>query len=154
MLVHGSPRGIPVARNGRIGSAWLAMSLGPLAIIPSGMDTIFIKDLRIETRIGVYAWEQHLAQPLCINIELQIPSSKAFTSDDFADALDYAAVVRRIQAFAANHSHKLLERFAEDIAELLRNEFHTPWVKLSVAKLSPISGVSQLGIAIERGTRR
>ena len=50
MLVHGSPRGIPVARNGRIGSAWLAMSLGPLAIIPSGMDTIFIKDLRIETR--------------------------------------------------------------------------------------------------------
>ena len=117
------------------------------------MNTIFIHDLRVETRIGVYDWEQHLAQPLLLDIELELPSTKAFASGEFADTLDYAAVVARLQALAADHPHKLLERFAEAIADLLRGEFGAPWVKVSVAKLAPIAGVRQLGIAIERGHR-
>jgi dihydroneopterin aldolase len=118
------------------------------------MNAIFVHELRVETRIGVYAWEQHLPQPLLIDLELALPSAKPFTSDDFADALDYAAVVKRIQAFAANHQHKLLERFAEALAELLRSEFGSPWVRVSVAKLAPVAGVRRLGVVIERGTRK
>lgn len=117
------------------------------------MNTIFVRELRVETRIGVYAWEQHLAQPLLIDIELGLPSTKAFTSDDFADALDYAAVVKRVQAFAADHPHKLLERFADALAELLRAEFGSPWVRIRVAKIAPVPGVKQLGVVIERGQR-
>jgi dihydroneopterin aldolase len=117
------------------------------------MNTIFIQDLQVETRIGVYEWEQHLPQPLLLNLELELPSAKAFSSDRFADALDYAAVVQRVQQLAADHPHKLLERFAEAIADIVRKEFAVPWVKVSVAKLSPIAGVKQLGVAIERGKR-
>ena len=117
------------------------------------MNTIFVHELRVDTRIGVYAWEQHLAQSLLIDLELAVPSEKAFASDDFADALDYAAVVKRIQAFAAQHPHKLLERFAEALAELLRTEFGSPWVRVSVAKLAPVAGVKRLGVIIERGRR-
>ncbi len=93
------------------------------------MNTIFISELRVETRIGVYEWEQHLAQPLLLDLEIEVPSAKAFKSDNFADALDYAAVVKRLQAFAADHPHKLLERFAEAIADILRGEFGAPWVE-------------------------
>ena len=118
------------------------------------MNTIFIRDLRIETRIGVYAWEEHMRQPLLLDIELELPSAKAFTSDSFADALDYSAVVQRLQSFAADHPHKLLERFAEAVADILRKEFGAPWAKVRVAKLAPIAGVKQIGVAIERGTRR
>ena len=32
----------------------------------------------------------------------------------------------------------------------LRVEFGAPWVKVRVAKLAPIAGVKELGIAIER----
>ncbi len=118
------------------------------------MNTIFIRELRIETRIGVYDWEQHMAQPVLIDIELEVPSAKAFASDNFADALDYSAVVKRVQAFAADHPHRLLERFAEAIADILRGEFGAPWAMVRVAKLSPIAGVKQIGVAIERGARR
>jgi dihydroneopterin aldolase len=118
------------------------------------MNTIFVHELRVDTRIGVYAWEQHLAQSLLIDLELALPSAKAFASDDFADALDYAAVVKRVRAFAADHPHKLLERFAEALAELLRTEFGSPWVRVSVAKLAPVVGVKRLGVVIERGERR
>jgi len=114
------------------------------------MNAIFIHDLRVETRIGVYEWEQMLAQTVRLDIELGLPSDKVFSSGNFADALDYAAVVKRLQAFAADHPHKLMERFAQAIADVLMGEFNAPWVKVRVAKLAPIAGVRELGIAIER----
>src|SRR5881394_1877694 len=118
------------------------------------MNTIFIRELRVETRIGVYEWEQHVAQPLLLDIEIEVPSPKAFATDVFADALDYSAVVKRIQAFASDHPHKLLERFAEALADLLRAEFGSPWVRVRVAKVAPVAGVKRLGVVIERGERK
>src|SRR5215475_3341702 len=115
------------------------------------MNTIFVHDLRLETRIGVYAWEEHLRQTVRVDLEIGVPSDAAFRSDDFRDALDYAAVVKRLQAFAADHPHKLLERYAQAIADLLMNEFGAPWVKVRVAKLAAIPGVKELGVVIERG---
>jgi len=117
------------------------------------MDTIFITDLRIETRIGVYEWEKHVKQPVLINIEIAMPHSRAGTSDNFADVLDYAAVVGRVQELLAGHPHDLLERLAEAIAELVLKEFHAPWVQVQLAKVAPLPGVRQLGVRIERGTR-
>ncbi len=117
------------------------------------MNTIFIQDLRIETRIGVYEWEQHLAQPLVLNIEFGVPSAKAFASDKLADTVNYAAIVQRLQALAADHPHKLLERFSDAVAEIVRGEFGAPWVRVSVAKLAPMPGVKQIGVTVERGER-
>jgi dihydroneopterin aldolase len=117
------------------------------------MDTIFINDLRIETRIGAYEWERHVRQPVLLNIEIAMPHSRASTTDELADALDYAVVVKRLQHFIADHPHDLLERLAEDVAALILAEFHAPWVRLQLAKLSPLPGVRQLGVRIERGNR-
>jgi 7,8-dihydroneopterin aldolase/epimerase/oxygenase len=115
------------------------------------MNAIFIHDLRVETRIGIYEWEEHVAQTVRLDIELGLPSDAVFRTGNFADTLDYAAVVRRLQAFAADHPHRLLERYAQAIADLLMDEFGAPWVKVRIAKLAPIAGVKELGIAIERG---
>src|ERR1700682_915256 len=114
------------------------------------MNSIFIHDLRVETRIGVYEWEQQIAQTIRIDVELGLPSDKVFRTGDFADALDYAAVVKRLQVFSADQPHKLMERFAQGMADVLMADFATPWVKVRVAKLAPIAGVKELGIAIER----
>jgi dihydroneopterin aldolase len=115
------------------------------------MNAIFIHDLRVETRIGIYEWERHLAQTVRLDIELGLPSDEVFRTGDFTDALDYAAVVKRLQAFAADHPHQLLERYAQGIADVLMSEFGAPWAKVRVAKLAPIAGVKELGIVIERG---
>jgi dihydroneopterin aldolase len=114
------------------------------------MNAIFIHDLRVETRIGVYEWEQQLAQTLRLDVDFGLPSETVFQSGKFADALDYAAVVRRIQGYADEHPHKLMEPFAQAIADVLLSEFAVPWVKVRVAKLAPMPGVKELGVAIER----
>ncbi len=117
------------------------------------MNAIFIHDLRVETRIGIYEWERRLAQMVRLDVELGLPGDDVFRTGDFADALDYSAVVKRLQAFAADHPHQLMERYAQAIADLLMGEFGAPWVKVRVAKLAPIAGVKELGIVIERGKR-
>ena len=61
------------------------------------MNAIFIHDLRVQTRIGIYEWEAALAQTIRLDVELGLPSDDVFRSGDFADALDYAAVVKRLQ---------------------------------------------------------
>jgi dihydroneopterin aldolase len=114
------------------------------------MNTIFIHDLRVQTRIGVYAWEQHLPQTLRLDLELGVPHDRAFVSDDFNDALDYAAVVKRLQAIAADHPYRLLERFAQAVADTVLDEFGVPWVTLRVAKLAAVAGVKEIGVSIER----
>jgi len=115
------------------------------------MNAIFIHDLRVETRIGIYEWERRLAQIVRLDVELGLPRDDVFRTGDYADALDYAAVVKRLQAFAADHPHQLMERYAQAIADLLMGEFGAPWVKVRVAKLAPLAGVKELGIVIERG---
>jgi dihydroneopterin aldolase len=114
---------------------------------------IFIHDLRVETRIGVYDWERHLPQTIRLDLDVGLPSEKPFATGKLEDALDYAAVVGRIKDLARDNPHPLLERFTEAIAQLVLAEFGAPWVKVRVAKLAPLPGVRELGIEIERAAQ-
>lgn len=114
------------------------------------MNTIFITDLRVSTRVGVYDWERALPQTLRLDVELGLASDRAFASDDFADALDYSAVVARLKEHAASHGCRLLERFAQQAADIVLGEFAATWVKVRVAKLGALPGVKEIGVAIER----
>ena len=114
------------------------------------MNTIFIHDRRLETRVGVYAWERRLPQTVRVDLDIALPSSRPFETGELADAIDYAAVVARIRAFARSNRHALLERFAEAIAALVLDEFGAQAVKLRVAKLGALPGVREIGVAIER----
>ncbi len=117
------------------------------------MDSILIHDMRVEARIGVYEWEKHLPQTVRLDLVIAVPSPLPFQTGRIADALDYASVVARIRAFAADAPPPLVERFAEKVAQIVLAEFGAPWVKVRVAKLGVIAGVREIGIEIERGTR-
>ena len=114
------------------------------------MDIIFLRELKVETLIGVYEWEKRVPQTLQIDLEIALPDSRACETDDIKDALDYADIVRDIQSALASRHFNLLEALAETIAQMLLNDFKAPWVKVSVAKLNAIRGSRMVGISIER----
>ncbi|HSV19260.1 MAG TPA: dihydroneopterin aldolase [Casimicrobiaceae bacterium] len=114
------------------------------------MNTIFIHDFRLSTRIGVYDWERELPQTIRLDLDIGLPSARPFESGELGDAVDYSAVVKRIKAFAATNPHALLERFTESIAMLVLEEFGAASVKVRVAKLGALPGVREIGVAIER----
>ena len=114
------------------------------------MNTIFIQDLRLDTRIGVYAWERRLPQTIRLDVDITPATSRAFDTGELADAIDYAAVVARIRAFACNNPYALLERFSEAVARIVIDEFGAQSVRLRVTKLGALPGVRELGVTIER----
>jgi len=117
------------------------------------MDTIFISDLRLDLLVGVYDWERRVPQKVQIDLEIGLPGRAAGHTGKLADTIDYAAVVRRIEASLAQEHFGLLEKLAEHLAELVMREFKSPWVKVSVTKLAALKNVKRLGVTIERGER-
>ncbi len=117
------------------------------------MDIIFLRELKIDTLIGVYEWEKRVPQTLQIDLEIALPGSLACQTDNIKDALNYADIVRDIQKALASRHYNLIEALAENIAQILIDDFKAPWVKVSVAKLQAIRGSKMVGISIERGTK-
>lgn len=117
------------------------------------MDTIFISELRLDALIGIYAWEHEVPQTLQIDIELAVDASRSAHSGRIGDTVDYATVVRRVTEIATSRHYALIEKLAEEVAAAVLNEFSTPWVRISIAKISALRNVKKLGVVIERGTR-
>lgn len=122
-----------------------------LQLQTASMDIIFLRELKVDTLIGVYDWERLVPQTIQIDLDIALPNSKACQSDNIADALDYADIVKHLKEVLASRHFNLLEALAEHIAQILLKDFSAPWVKVSVAKLQAIRGSRMVGISIERG---
>jgi dihydroneopterin aldolase len=114
------------------------------------MDAIQIRDLRVETLIGIHKRERHVAQTVSIDLEIGLPGTAVFKSDKVADTIDYEQVALKIRALAADGHYRLVETLAERIARLLLEEFGAPWVKVSVAKIGILANAKFVGVTIER----
>src|SRR5688572_20606130 len=119
------------------------------------MDIIFISELRLSVKVGIYDWEKISPQVVQFDLEIGMPdaSGRAAQTNSIDDTIDYASVVARIEMVTRDAHFPLLEKLAEEIAHVVIGEFKAPWTKVSVAKLSALKNVKRLGITIERGKR-
>jgi len=117
------------------------------------MDKIFLRELKVETIIGIWEWERKIRQTVIVDLEMSADIAKAAATDDVADTLNYKSVAKRIQSFVADSSFQLVETLAESIAEIIREEFGVAWVRVTVHKPGAIRGSRDVGIDIERGER-
>lgn len=117
------------------------------------MDIISIREFRIETLIGFYEWERRLPQSLQLDLEFAIPTSNAGRSDRLRDTIDYGAVVERLRESLSSTHFILLERLCEHVADVLQDDFNSPWVRVSATKIGALRGVKRVGVTIERGAR-
>ncbi len=115
------------------------------------MDTIFLRDLRIRTIVGIWAWERRMPQIVSIDLDMATDIRRAAGSDRIDDTLDYKAVSSRITTFVAESSFQLIETMAEQVAGIIRTEFGVPWVRVAVHKPWAIRGSRDVGVVIERG---
>jgi len=114
------------------------------------MDAIILRDLRVETLIGIHKRERHVTQTVSIDLDIGLPGTTVFTSDKVSDTIDYEQVALKIKALAASGHYRLVETLAERIARLLLEEFGAPWAKISVAKIGILANAKFVGVTIER----
>ena len=119
----------------------------------SSVDIIFIRELRIETVIGIYDWERQIKQTVSIDLEIGADIGKAAATDSIGDTLNYKVVAKRLIEFVGESRFFLVETLSERIAELILNEFQLPWLRLTLSKPGAVRGSREVGIIIERGTQ-
>lgn len=116
----------------------------------NAVDTIFISELKVQTKLGVPDWERMVPQTIILDIEIDCDLSKACKSDAINDTIDYGAVVGRIRETLQENSFKLVEALAEHICQLILSEFDALSVHIRVAKPAILPGLKALGVTIKR----
>lgn len=114
------------------------------------MDTLFLREVKIDVVIGLYEWERVTPQTVQLDIDIRLPTRLACTSDDVADTIDYGQLVKRLEHALGATRFTLVEALAQFTADIILNEFGAPWTRVSVTKLGLLSNVKRLGVTIER----
>ncbi len=117
------------------------------------MDIVFIRELQIETVIGIYDWERKIRQIISLDIEMAADIRQAAKSDNIDDTLSYKTVAKRLIEFVEQSEYELVEALAEKICSIIIEEFSVPWVKLSLSKPGAVRGSKAVGVIIERGSK-
>ena len=118
------------------------------------MDIVFIRELEIETVIGIYDWERKIKQVISIDLDMVTDIKKSALSDEIEDTLNYKAVAKRLITFVEESRFQLVETLAEKICEIVMKEFDVPWVRLTLHKPGAVNGSRSVGVMIQRGERR
>ena len=117
------------------------------------MDWIYIKDLEVFAKHGVFPEENVLGQKFLVSAALGTSTREAGQKDDLTKSIHYGEVSHFISRFLKEHTFKLLEAAAEKLAEELllkidrlesvRLEIKKPWAPIGL----PLETVS---VEIER----
>jgi len=114
------------------------------------MDIVYIKELEVETVIGIFDWERKIKQTVSLDLEMQSDISVAAKTDHIDQALDYKSIAKRLISFIQASEFQLIETMAEGIADIVLKEFNVPWLKLRISKPGAVRGSKDVGVIIER----
>ncbi|KEI73157.1 dihydroneopterin aldolase [Endozoicomonas elysicola] len=98
------------------------------------MDKVRIEAIETQAVIGVYEFEHEAPQSLILDLELTTDFTRAFTSDDLQDALDYDAITQRVRAFCEASRYQLIEALAGGIITLLMEHYPVDTVAVTIRK--------------------
>lgn len=114
------------------------------------LDIIFLDGFTGQTIIGINESELLHPQPVVIDIQAGVHRVRACNTDQIADTIDYGLVRDRLRSLLCEHRFKLLEAFAQAVADLVMDDFGAAWVRVKVAKPRMFEDVEAVGVMIER----
>lgn len=113
-------------------------------------DLIYIKDLRVQTIIGIFGWEREVRQEVSIDLEMEFDCKKAAKNDAIEDTIDYKKITKGIIKFVEESEFQLQETLAEGIADLVKNKYKVDSLKLRVSKPGALRHAEDVGVIIRR----
>lgn len=100
------------------------------------MSNIKIIDLEVHYSVGVSDEERATPQRLLLCVDINFDFSVAAVSDRITKTIDYFEVSQKLLHFGDGRSWKLIEKVANNIAEMILSEFRPQGVTVEVKKFS------------------
>lgn len=114
------------------------------------MDQIFINDLLIRGVIGISDREREQPQDILVNIVIFTDASKAGSSDNIEDSVNYRTTAKMVLALVEKAKRYTVEALATDIAKLILAEPGALKVRVKVEKPGAVRFSRSVGVEIER----
>jgi len=117
------------------------------------LDIVYIRELEVETVIGIYDWEREIRQTVSLDLEMGTDIRQAASTENIDNTLNYKTVSERLISFISESEFLLVETMAEEIAQIVLNEFPVPWLRLRLGKPGAVPAAKDVGVLIERGVK-
>ena len=121
---------------------------------------VFLRDMVLPARIGVYDEEHGRSQRVRINVDLAVsddgaqPLSRAAVGrDELSRVVDYDRVAQQVRTIVAAGHVRLVETLAERIAEVCLEDPRVEQARIRVEKLDVFADAASAGVEIERRRR-
>jgi FolB domain-containing protein len=138
---------------------WCLTALGgrlPERVEPSaskesfGTRHVLIDRLEIQTMIGVHAAEKRSAQRVWVTLDLSVTELGPSVNDRLEDVLDYAEVIRKVEAVVLAGHINLVETLAERVAAACLTDPKVDAVRVRIEKPDVVANARAVGVEIER----
>lgn len=115
------------------------------------MMKVFVRGLRLDAEIGVYDHEYGRRQPLVVDVELDVATHGC---EHIADTVNYETVVAKAREVVASGHLKLVETFAERLAQACFEDPRVTRARVRIEKpeaLAPAAQAAGVEITAVRG---
>lgn len=126
-----------------------------LADAARGLRHVFVRDLLLLARIGVYASEQDGPQRIRVNVDLAVLDPAAALpggvgSDTLDRVVDYSRIVESVRGVVAAQHVQLVETLAERLAAACMADERIVSARVRVEKLDILPDGATAGVEVER----
>ena len=111
---------------------------------------VFVKGLKLEAEIGVYAHEHGIRQPLIADVEMDIIAAGW---ERLAETVNYEVIAEKARRTAAEGHFQLVEAFAERLGQMCLEDDRVTRVRVRVEKplaLAPEAAAAGAEITLAR----
>jgi dihydroneopterin aldolase len=129
----------------------------PLASSADKLRHVFLRDLVLPARIGVYPHERTQAQRVQVNIDLAVaedqtppPGDPMTVAQELARVVDYEQIANRVRAIVSERHVRLVETLAERLAVACLLDSRVRIARVRVEKLDVFADAASAGVEIER----
>ena len=108
------------------------------------MDYLLIEGLRVETYIGVHAWEKKIKQTLLLDIKIQKNFNQI--NDKLENTTDYDALCQHVTELVRSKSFSLIETVAKEVITSIQTVFNLDALTIRVSKPHAISHAKNIAV--------
>lgn len=109
---------------------------------------VFVRDLEVQTLIGIYEQEKAAPQRIIVNIDLSVQEGSG--DDDISHVVSYEIVVKKVEAIIAEGHINLIETMCEKVAAACLKDKRVMAARVRIEKPDIIPNARSVGVEIER----
>lgn len=111
---------------------------------------LIIRDLTLMMSMGIHEHEKQAKQRVCVHVSVDLAQAPDSRRDHIDDVLSYDDIIQNIKHIAFSKHFNLVERLAEEIADMILTFEQAASCTVQVLKPDIYDDVESVGIEITR----